>query len=95
MAKALKIKQFGFDGKNGVAAITMVSTPDGRLGFFHQTFDAERKARSIRNGQSKPVYIDGELSTAEITQVKKKCLERVTPNKYGPNCSAIITNHKD
>lgn len=96
MKKRLHVKQFGFEGKKGVAAVTMVQTSDGRLGFFHQVFDTESNAKSIRNGHSKPVYIDGELNTAEINAVKSQFCEKLSPSsRLQSNCSAIITNHKD
>jgi hypothetical protein len=79
MKKRLHIKQFGFEGKKGVAAVTMVQTADGRVGFFHQVLDTGTKAKSIRHGQSKPVYIDGELSPSEISTVKNQCCENLSP----------------
>jgi len=72
-----KYRQYGFDGKKGVAAITLAQTPDGRLGFFHQHFSAKTRSRSIRGKFSQPIYIDGELTPSEVRQVKAKFSEQV------------------
>lgn len=73
----LKYQQYGFDGKKGVASVTIAKAPDGRLGFFHQHFSPKTRSRSMRSKFSAPVYIDGELTPAEVRQVKIRFREKI------------------